>query len=79
MMPARLYRTLPLLGSRPVRPWPEGWSNPASSCAGPFHPYQPSDWGALQRYARARIVWLLPLVMPSCVTGSTNTVLVRWP
>ena len=37
MMPARFYRTLPLLGSQPVRP---------------FHPYQPSDWGALQRYAR---------------------------
>ena len=51
MMPARCYRTLPLLGAQPVRP---------------FHPYQPSDWGALQRYARASLV---PWQVPWQVTG----------
>jgi len=61
MMPARFYRSLPLLGSRPVRP---------------FHPYQPSDWGALQRYARVSPLRLqaLPRYVLMNPTWSSGTV-----
>jgi len=50
MMPARCYRTLPLLGSQPVRPFHwiaerEWWD--VLSYRPSFQPYQPSDWGAL--------------------------------
>ena len=75
MMPARLYRTLPLLGSQPVRP---------------FHPYQPSDWGALQRYARVNLVdylfqrrpYLQTIMNETCSAnsaGSTFRVKAGWP
>ena len=72
MTPACFYRTLPLLGSRPSDRW-----NDSGLVVRPFHPYQPSDWGALQRYARPSLVawqWV-----PWCSADTLkSTGLVEW-
>jgi hypothetical protein len=68
MMPARIYRLLPLLGSRPVRP---------------YVPYQPSDWGTMQRYTRrAEILWRVlrwqTVIRDQNLTGAAYSVLAAY-